>query len=93
MARHLKIRAAQQALTAALVQLAAEGQRPRCGEYGGADLWLSEDPDDRALAARWCRGCLVLDACHNAAEEGAEQFGVWAGIDRTATTQPQRKAA
>lgn len=31
--------------------------------------WTSENADDRAIAARWCAGCQVLDLCGDAAEE------------------------
>ncbi|BAK36062.1 hypothetical protein MLP_30480 [Microlunatus phosphovorus NM-1] len=74
---------AREQLTLALVQLAADGRRPPCGDYGAHDVWLSDDPDIRALAADWCTGCPVREQCHNAAEAGDEKFGVWAGIDRT----------
>lgn len=70
-------------LTRALVVLAAEGRRPRCGEPGGHELWCSDDADDRALAARRCAGCEVLIQCGNAANEHDERHGVWGGTDRT----------
>ena len=31
-------------LTAALVSLATNGQRPRCGDPGDHNHWVSEDP-------------------------------------------------
>lgn len=80
---------ANERLTRALVELASRGHRPPCGDYGRGELWLSDDPDDRRLAASWCYGCPILDLCHDAAEEKDERFGVWAGIDRT----PVRRAA
>lgn len=74
---------ASDALTAALVRMAADGNRPPCGEYGRGELWLSDDDDDRRLAAGWCLGCPIIAECHDAAEEMGERFGVWAGVDRT----------
>lgn len=72
-----------QALNAALVRLAAQGVRPRCGEYGSHPLWLSEKPEERALAASWCTGCPVLVECGQAGAEYRANFGVWGGRDRT----------
>jgi len=74
---------AAEQLTRRLVDLAAQGRRPRCGEPGGHQLWLSDNADDRALAATWCTGCSVLTECGAAADERGERFGVWAGRDRT----------
>jgi hypothetical protein len=74
---------AAEQLTRALVDLATEGRRPRCGEPGGHELWCSDDAADRAQAARWCTGCPVLDECGAAADEHDERFGVFGGVDRT----------
>lgn len=74
---------AQEQLDLALLTLAARGRRPRCGEYGGAELWTSDDADDRAQAATWCHGCPVLELCGSAAEERLEKRHVWGGVDRT----------
>jgi len=75
---------AAEQLTRRLVDLATQGRRPRCGDPGGHELWLSDDADDRALAARWCAGCPVLLQCRAAADERDERFGVWGGVDCTA---------
>jgi len=75
---------AAERLTRALVDLATQGRRPRCGEPGGHELWLSDDATDRALAASWCAGCAVLTECGAAADERDERFGVWGGVDCTA---------
>ncbi|GAA3667164.1 transcription factor WhiB [Yimella lutea] len=72
---------ATDALTQALVRMAEAGDRPRCGEPGAHELWLSEDTEDRAQAARWCAGCSVLAECAAAAGELKASFGVWAGRD------------
>ena len=77
------MRTATEEFTAALVLMASEGERPRCGDHGTSYLWTSEELHDRMLAKRWCAGCPVIDKCHAAAEEHGEAFGVWAGIDRS----------
>jgi hypothetical protein len=74
---------ARQALDLALVNLAAAGGRPRCGEPGTRAYWTSDDAAERAQAANWCTGCRVLAECGEAADEQRETFGVWAGVDRT----------
>jgi len=84
---------AAERLTRALVELATEGRRPRCGEAGSHGLWLSDDADDRAQAVRWCVGCPVLDECGAAADEHGEKHHVWGGVDRTATVQHKRRAS
>lgn len=83
---------ASDALTAALLALASRGQRPRCGDPGARDLWLSDDYDERAQAAAWCNGCPVWQECGAAAESRQERFGVWAGQDRTPDTRTKRAA-
>lgn len=72
---------AREALDRALLDLAADGRRPRCGEPADHLLWTSEKPDERARAAALCVGCPVLQECALAAEEEGELF-VWAGVDR-----------
>ena len=79
-------------LTIALVALATDGRRPPCGQYGISQWWLSDDPRRRAMAARRCTGCPVLDACDAAADEAGERFGVWAGRDRGSPGQDVRPA-
>jgi len=75
--------AATQRLTHALLNLADQGGRPRCGEPATRDLWTSDAQAERALAVQHCAGCPVLTACGAAAEANSERFGVWAGVDRT----------
>ncbi len=82
---------AAERLTRALVDLADHGRRPRCGEPGGHEMWLSDDATERALAARWCTGCEVLTECGAAADENDEKFGVFGGRDRTRTTTPAKR--
>lgn len=58
--------------------LAATG-RPACAAE--PEAWLSDDPEDRELAAMYCPGCPVLRECR--AVGRTEDFGVWGGEDRT----------
>jgi hypothetical protein len=74
-------------LTRALINAAARGVRPRCGDYETSYMWLSEDAPDRQLAALMCVGCVVLDPCR---EVGRYQtFGVYGAVD--VTRRPGRK--
>ena len=79
---------AHEALDRALLDLAADGRRPRCAEPEDHLWWTSEDRDERARAARLCTGCPVLRLCAVAAEEDGEIF-VRAGIDHG--TRPRTK--
>ncbi len=81
---------AAERLTRALVAIAEQGRRPRCGEPGGHEMWLSDDATERAQAARWCAGCPVLVECGAAADENDERHGVWAGVDRTRSSRPPK---
>jgi hypothetical protein len=66
-----------------ILELAIRGERPRCADPIDHQRWTSESPADRAAAAPWCAGCVVLTLCDAAATERGEKYGVWAGIDRT----------
>lgn len=81
---------AGEVLTRALLDLAARGQRSRCSDPGTHDFWTSDDPEQRKLAATWCAGCPIFDAC--AAAGAAETFGVWAGTDQTPRTRKEAAA-
>lgn len=70
-------------LTIALVKLAEDGRRPRCGEWGEGNPWLSEDSEVRAAAATWCTDCPVMAECADAAKQHRVAFGVWGGRDFT----------
>ena len=84
---------AAEQLSLALAELATQGRRPRCGEPGGHEMWLSDDATDRAQAASWCAGCAVLTECGAAADEHDEKFGVFGGVDRTPAPTSRRKSA
>lgn len=45
--------------------------------------WTSDDAQERAQAASECDGCPCLTACSEAAREGEEDWGTWAGVDRS----------
>jgi hypothetical protein len=74
---------ASDALTTALLQLAARGQRTHCSDPELHNYWLSENPTHRAVAATLCTGCPVLDPCRDTAELHGERFGVFGGKDFT----------
>lgn len=66
----------------ALVDMAADGLRPRCAEHTDRSLWTSGDADERAEAARLCGPCPVLDLCGASADEERDVWTVRAGVDR-----------
>jgi hypothetical protein len=74
---------ASDALTAALINLAARGERTHCSDAASHDLWLSDDESERRIAAQLCVGCPVFGPCGQAATARRERFGVWASVDRT----------
>lgn len=76
---------ARDRLDRALLNLATEGRRPRCGEHADTDLWTSESPEDRRRAAELCSACPLLAPCAEAAEEMEERWHVFGGVDRHRT--------
>ncbi len=60
-----------------------QGLNTHCSDVRTHHMWTSESERDRAVAAKWCVGCPVFLECGAAAEARNEQFGVWAGVDRT----------
>lgn len=77
-------------LALALAGLLAEGERPPCC---GSGAWVSEDRDERAVAARLCARCSLIAECAAAADSTKERFGVWAGVDRTQPAGRRKGAA
>lgn len=73
---------ARDLLDRALLDLAADGRRPRCGEPDDHGLWTSEDRDERARAARLCAACPLLRPCAEAAEEENDRWTTRGGADR-----------
>lgn len=78
---------AREDLLADLGALLDSGDRPPCCWPDEGPLWLSDQRAERARAAELCDGCSILDACHAAAEESGERFGIWGGRDRTPLTK------
>ena len=76
-------------MTRALVKLLESGGRPPCSD--GSDAWLSEDREERAIAARLCVPCPLLVLCASAAEVTRATFGVWAGVDLTSMRPSKRR--
>lgn len=69
-------------LTGALLAMAADGERPPCGDGETSAYWTSEDRTQLTQAAAWCAGCPVLRECGAAADEIKATAGVWAGVER-----------
>lgn len=82
---------ARDALDRALLDLAADGRRPRCGEHADRDLWTSDDRAERRRAAQLCARCPLLHPCAEAAEEMEERWHVFGGVDRTRTRPNNRR--
>jgi Transcription factor WhiB len=78
-----KGRIASDRLTRRLLDLVATGVKPHCSDPSDAWRWLSEDVNDRRIAAAFCSGCPVHTECDEAARANRESFGVWASKDRT----------
>jgi hypothetical protein len=79
------------ALNQALLNAAARGQCPRCSDGEASWMFTDEDPRVRAVAATYCNGCVVWSECN---EVGVyQQFGVWAGKDRTRSPGHRSEAA
>lgn len=76
-----KRKPAEVALTEALRDAVDDGKIIPC------QLWptrfTSEYAEVRATAVPLCADCPVRMACHRAAMANREDFGVWAGVDRT----------
>ena len=70
-------------LAKALLDLAAQGLRTHCSDPETAHLWLSDHEAERRLAVRLCSNCPVFMECWDASVAQREEFGVWAGVDRT----------
>jgi Transcription factor WhiB len=73
----------------ALLEMVDHGQRPPCGY--SSDSWMSEDPGERATAARRCAGCPLFKVCAGLASEIKPSFGVWAGRDWTKQQRAARR--
>ena len=85
MATPSKIAAARasERLAKALIDLATQGLRTHCSDPETGHLWLSDLEAERRLAVRLCSNCPVIMECWDASVAQREEFGVWAGQDRT----------
>ena len=73
--------AESEALTRALIGIAAAGLRTHCSDPGTSELWLSEIEAERAEAVKLCRGCPVLVECRDVGK--FQTWGCWGGVDRS----------
>jgi hypothetical protein len=72
-------REASAALTRALLDLASRGLRTHCSDVELHQLWLSESQQERAVAARLCRGCPAFIPCGEVGQY--QRFCVFGGVD------------
>lgn len=82
---------ASETLAIRLAGCAAQGVTVPCQcRHGGR--WTSDDATERAWAASVCTGlaCPLLEPCALAADERAEKWGVWAGVDRSGTRRTRQ---
>lgn len=57
------------------------------------DPWFSTDPERREFAAEICQPCPAREACKARAVEVGERWGVFGGVDFTASTEAERRKA
>ena len=69
-------------LIAAIMRRTPRLDRPACLDYD-PDLWFADGGAELAAARSICGSCPAIDSCRNAAESASEEWGVWAGKDRT----------
>lgn len=81
---------AVEALDDALLQMVEHGQRPPCTGLPG---FISDDPAERAMAARICQSCPLVELCAAAADERKEPHGVWGGVDRCSLAYRRKETA
>ena len=83
---------AMRALSNALLSLIEQDVRPPCAD--GTDRWTDDDHSVRAQAAPHCDSCEIRGQCHTFADTARPPitFGIFAGIDYTATTRKARTA-
>jgi hypothetical protein len=54
-----------------------------------AEIWFSDDKEDREIATLTCRRCPVVEACRRDAVDRGERWGVWGGVDFTRKRAPR----
>jgi hypothetical protein len=83
---------AMRALSGALLSMAEQDTRPPCAD--GSNAWTDDSAAVRAKVAPHCDACEIRHRCHVMADTARPRitFGVFAGIDYTATTRKARTA-
>jgi hypothetical protein len=83
---------AMRALSNALLSLVEQDVRPPCAD--GTDRWTDDSAAVRAKVAPQCDACEIHHRCHTFAETARPPitFGIFAGIDYTATTRMAKTA-
>lgn len=81
---------ATRALSDALLSLLEQDTTPPCAD--GTDRWTDDDHEVRATVAPHCDDCPIRPRCHDFADTARPRisFGVFAGIDYTASHRGQR---
>jgi hypothetical protein len=74
---------ASERLVTAIADAASRGLTYTCSDPSIGHLWLSEDADERAQAAKLCIGCVIQAECWSVAHARRERFGTWGGHDFT----------
>jgi hypothetical protein len=54
-----------------------------------AEIWFSDDEEDRKAAILICRRCPVTEACRRDAVDRGERWGVWGGVVFTRKRAPR----
>ncbi len=95
--RAVALGAAHDRLHLALAAAERAGQEIPCRVAEEPQIWISEDPDERAEAASLCEPCPVRAVCQETAIAAKEAFGVWGGRDlappKPKPTPPKPKPA
>ena len=82
---------AMRALSDALLSMVEQDIAPPCAD--GSNAWTDEDQQVRAKVAPHCDDCPIRHRCRAMADTARPRitFGVFAGIDYTATTRRQTR--
>ncbi len=73
-------------LVASVAEATGDGHPTPCTVL--PEAWLSDDPEERTIAASWCRECPLRSLCSSYAVAAHEGFGVWGGRDWTSPEKP-----
>ena len=80
-------------LLAYLADLRASGRAVPCQQVDPSDrgLWTSDDPEERAFAARLCTGCSGVRACAEYGRAHPREHGVYGGLTTTDRAPHRRR--